>query len=134
MQKPNFSVIIGVAFLIIGSFIPPISTDELIQSYVIEDTFSYFGISALVLSALILIASAYRRSKLEISIICTVALVLPFIAKLYAERQIEQWSRKPFHPDVPAHVFNWSDGTYLIWIGAVIVLASTILAKNNEVT
>ena len=132
MQKPRFGVIVGVAFLIIGAFIPLFSAVPLIQSEVTKDTLSFFRVPILVLAALILIACVYRRSKFEISIIGFITLALPFIAKLYAEKQIEQWSQKPLHPDIPAHVFNWSDGTYLIWVGAVIVLAATLLTKSED--
>ena len=132
MQKPNFGVIVGVAFLIIGAFIPLFSAVPLIQSEVTKDTLSFFRVPILVLAALILIACVYRRSKLEISIIGFITLALPFIAKLYAEKQIEQWSQKPLHPDIPVHVFNWSDGTYLIWVGAVIVLVATLLAQSED--
>ena len=133
MQKPSFGVIIGVAFLIIGAFIPLFSAVPLIQSEVTKDTLSFFRVPILVLAALILIACVYRRSKLEISIIGVITLALPFIAKLYAEKQIEQWSQKPLHPDIPIDVFNWSVGSYLIWVGAVIVLASIFFANNDDV-
>ena len=132
MKKPSFGVIVGVAILIIGAFIPLFSAVPLIQSEVTKDTLSFFRVPILVLAALILIACVYRRSKLEISIIGFITLALPFIAKLYAEKQIEQWSQKPLHPDIPVHVFNWSDGTYLIWVGAVIVLASAFFTKTDD--
>ena len=134
MQKPNFGVIVGVAFLIIGAFNPLISTEAKFQSWVTGDSLSFFHAPTLVLAALILIASAYRRSKLEISIIGVITLALPFVAKLYAEKQIEKLAAEhPFVPsNLPVHVFNWSDGAYLIWVGAVIVLASIFLTKNDD--
>ena len=134
MQKPSFGVIIGVAFLIIGAFIPLISSDALIQSKATEGTLSLFRVPTLVLSVLILIACVYRRSKLEISIISVITFALPFIAKLYAEKQIEKLAAEhPFVPsNLPVHVFNWTVGAYLIWVGAVIVLASTFFTKTDD--
>jgi len=134
MQKPSFGVIIGVAFLIIGAFIPLISSDALIQSKATEGTLSLFRVPTLVLAALILIACIYRRSKLEISIISVITFALPFIAKLYAEKQIEKLAAEhPFVPsNLPVHVFNWTVGAYLIWVGAVIVLASTFFTKTDD--
>jgi len=133
MQKPSFGVIVGVAILIIGAFIPLFSAVPLIQSWAIDDSLSLFRVPTLVLAALILIACIYRRSKLEISIIGLITLALPFIAKLYAEKQIEQWNQKPLQPfDIPIEVFNWSVGTYLIWVGAVFVLASTFFTKTDD--
>ena len=134
MQKPSFGVIVGVAFLIIGAFIPLISSDALIQSKATEGTLSLFRVPTLVLAALILIACIYRRSKLEISIISVITFALPFIAKLYAEKQIEKLSAEhPFVPsNLPVHVFNWTVGAYLIWVGAVIVLASTFFTKTDD--
>ena len=134
MQKPSFGVIIGVAFLIIGAFIPLIYTDAKLQSWATEDSLSIFRVPTLVLAALILIACVYRRSKLEISIIGIITLSLPFIAKLYAEKQIEKLAAE--HPLVPSnfpvHVFNWTVGANLIWFGAVIVLAATLLTKSED--
>ena len=133
MQKPSFGVIIGVAFLIIGAFIPLISSDALIQSKATEGTLSLFRVPTLVLSVLILIACVYRRSKLEISIISVITFALPFIAKLYAEKQIEKLAEHPLVPsNLPVHVFNWTVGAGLIWVGAVIVLAATLLTKSED--
>jgi hypothetical protein len=135
MQKPSFGVIIGVAFLIIGAFIPLISSDAFIQSKATEGTLSLFRVPTLVLAALILIACVYRRSKLEISIISVITFALPFIAKLYAEKQIEKIAAEhPLVPsNLPVHVFNWTVGADLIWAGAVIVLAATLLTKSEDV-
>ena len=133
MKKPNFGVIVGVAFLIIGAFIPLISSDALIQSKATEGTLSLFRVPTLVMAALILIACVYRRSKLEISIICVITLALPFIAKLYAEKQIEKLAEHPLVPsNLPVKVFNWTVGADLIWVGVAIVLASTFLTKTDD--
>ena len=120
MKKPSFGVIVGVAFLIFGGLSPMVdSNSKLGAAYVFF--LSNVNIPVLILSALILIASIYNRSKIEISIITLLVFLIPFLVKANVQETIG--NNRELHA---------ISGSYLIWIGSIIILASTFLAKNDD--
>jgi hypothetical protein len=120
MKKPSFGVIVGVALLVLGGLSPIIDSKSFLGSIYVANL-SSINTPVLVLAALILIASAYNRSKIEISIITFLVFIIPFLIKSGAHEKLGD--NRDFHP---------IGGSYLIWIGSIVILASTLLAKNDD--
>ena len=119
MQKPSFGVIVGVALLVFGGLSPLVDSKSILGSvYVLS--LSNVNIPVLILAALILIADVYNRSKIEMSIMTLLVFMIPFLVKANVQQTIGN------NRDVHA-----IGGSYLIWIGSVIILSSTFSKKTN---
>jgi uncharacterized membrane protein len=139
MQKPSFGVIVGIALVILAAFIPIVSCSQLEsmtppQSFLdtfmglsrtVNSTLAFFIAPVLVLAVLILVAVAYHRSKSEIATLAVLLVAMPFVVVAKTKANL-----------VAAHfedaVVNPAAGAYLIWVGAVIVLAATLLTKSED--
>lgn len=122
MQKPSFGVIVGVALLILGGLSPMIGSKSIWGSFYVWNL-STVNTPVLVLSAVILIANVYNRSKIEMTIITFLVFLIPFLVQAKAHQDIGD------NRDVHA-----IGGSYLIWIGSIIILASTFLPKTESKT
>ena len=139
MQKPSFGVIVGVALVILAAFIPIASCSQLdsmttsqslLDSFMglsktVNSTQTFFVAPILVLAALILVAVAYRRSKFEIATLAVVLIATPFVVVAKTKANL-------FAAHFEDAAVNPAAGAYLIWVGAVIVLASTFLTKTDD--
>jgi hypothetical protein len=139
MQKPSFGVIVGIALIILAAFIPIASCSQLesmtpaqsvLDSFMglsrtVNSTLAFFIAPVLVLAALILVAVVYRRSKFEIATLAVLLVATPFVVVAKTKDNL-----------VAAHfedaIVNPAAGAYLIWVGAVIVLASTFFTKTDD--
>jgi hypothetical protein len=122
MQKPKFGVIVGVALLIWGGLSPMIDSKSILGSiYVLG--LSSVNIPVLILAGLILIASAYNRSKIEMSIITFVVFMIPHLVQARAHQQIGD--------NREVHAIA---GSYLIWIGSIVIFSSILSSKTDSST
>jgi len=140
MKKPSFGVIVGIALVILAAFIPIVSCSQLesmtpaqsvLDSFMglsrtVNSTLAFFIAPVLVLAVLILVAVVYRRSKSEIATLAVLLVAMPFVVVAKTKANL-----------VAAHfedaAVNPAAGAYLIWVGAVIVLAATLLTKSEDV-
>ena len=125
MKPPRFPIILAAALLVLGAFLP-LASSALAPSLVAKDTLSGLVVPILVLAALLVVASSYRRSNAEMIGLGVVAAVIPFVAKFLGEAKIVA---TPFLPDVPFHL---TTGAFVIWAAAALVIISTLMAKPDE--
>ena len=114
----------GLAFLVLGSLRPMVDSKSIwgsIYVWSFSNVNSAVNLPVLILAVLILIACLYNRSKIEISIITFIVFMIPFLVKANVQETIG--NNRELHAIA---------GSYLIWIGSVIILASTLLAKNDD--
>ena len=122
MKKPNFGVIIGVALLVFGGLSLLVDSNSKLGSlYVLF--LNNVNIPVLILAALILIANIYNRSKIEMTIMTFLVSIIPFLVKADVQQTIGS------NRDVHA-----IGGSYLIWIGSIIIMTSTLLSKSESKT
>lgn len=124
MKKPSFGVIVGLAFLVLGSLRPMVDSKSIWGSIYVwgfSNVNTAVNLPVLILASLILIACIYNRSKIEISIITFLVFMIPFLVKANVQETIG--NNRELHA---------IGGSYLIWIGSIIILASTLSAKNDD--
>ena len=125
MKPPRFPIILAAALLVLGAFLP-LASSALAPSLVAKDTLSGLVVPILVLAALLVVASSYRRSKAEMVGLGIVAAIIPLAAKFLSEAKIVA---TPYLPDAS---FNLTTGAFVIWAAAVLVIVSTLMAKPDE--
>lgn len=126
MKKPSFGVIVGLAFLVLGSLRPMVDSKSIWGSLYVwsfSNVNTAVNIPVLILATLILIACIYNRSKFEISVITLLVFMIPFLVKAVVQENIG--NNRELHAIA---------GSYLIWIGSIIILTSTLLSKNEDVS
>ena len=125
MKPPRFPIILAAALLVLGAFLP-LASSGLAPSLVAKDTLAGLVVPILVLAALLVVASSYRRSNAEMIGLGVIAAVIPFVAKFLGEAKIVA---TPYLPDVPFHL---TTGSLVIWAAAALVVVSTLMAKPDE--
>jgi hypothetical protein len=126
MKPPRFPIILAAALLVLGAFLPLVSS-AVAPSLVAKDTLAGLVVPILVLAALLVVASSYRRSKAEMAGLGIIAAIIPHVAKFLGEAKIVA---TPFLPNA---TFNFTTGAFVIWAAAVLVIISTMMAKSDEV-
>jgi hypothetical protein len=126
MNKPQFSVLIGAALLVVGAFLP-MAASGLVPTKLAEGTLVAFVAPILVLAVLVVVASCMRRSKAESVALGLVAAALPFLAKNLAEGKIASMSY------VPDAAFHFTVGAYMVWLGAAVLVLSALFVKTESV-
>lgn len=110
----------GVALLVFGGLSPLVDSNSKLGSiYVLF--LNNVNIPVLILAALILIANIYNRSKIEMTLMTFLVSMIPFLVKADVQQTIGN------NRDVHA-----IGGSYLIWIGSVIILSSTFSKKTDD--
>ena len=122
MHKPQFSVLIGAALLVVGAFLP-LAVSGLVPTKLAEGTLAAFVAPILVLAVLAVAASCMRRSKAESVALALVAAALPFLAKNLAEGKITSITY------VPDAAFHFTAGAYMVWLGAAVLVLSALLVE-----
>ena len=125
MKPPRFPIILAAALLVLGAFLP-LASSAPIPAKVAEGTLAGLIMPILVLAALLVVASSYRRSNAEMIGLGVIAAVIPFVAKFLGEAKIVA---TPYLPDVPFHL---TTGSLVIWAAAALVVVSTLMAKPDE--
>jgi hypothetical protein len=125
MHKPQFSVLIGAALLVVGAFLP-LAASGLVPTKLAEGTLAAFVAPILVLAVLAVVASCMRRSKAESVALGLLAAVLPLLAKNLAEGKIASMSY------VPNATFHFTAGAYLVWFGAAFLVLSALFVKTES--
>ena len=125
MKPPRFPIILAAALLVLGAFLP-LASSALIPAKVAEGTLAGLVVPILVLAALLVVASSYRRSKVEMVGLGVIAAIIPHAAKFLGEAKIVATS---YLPDASFHLTN---GALVIWAAAALVIISTLIAKPDE--
>ena len=125
MKPPRFPIILAAALLVLGAFLP-LASSALAPSLVAKDTLAGLIVPILVLAALLVVASAYRRSNAEMIGLGVVAAIIPHAAKFLGEAKIVATS---YLPDASFHL---ATGALVIWAAAALVIISTLMAKPDE--
>ncbi len=125
MKPPRFPIILAAALLVLGAFLP-LASSALAPSLVAKDTLAGLIVPILVLAALLVVASAYRRSNAEMIGLGVVAAIIPHAAKFLGEAKIVATS---YLPDASFHL---TTGAFVIWAAAALVIISTLMGKPDE--
>lgn len=125
MHKPQFSVLIGGALLVVGAFLPFVASG-LVPTKLAEGTLAVFVAPILVLAVLAVVASCMRRSKAEGVALGLVAAALPLLAKHLAEGKIASMTY------VPNATFHFTAGAYSVWLGAAVLVLSAQFVKTES--
>ena len=125
MKPPRFPIILAAALLVLGAFLP-LASSALAPSLVAKDTLAGLIVPILVLAAVLVVASACRRSNAEMIGLGVVAAIIPHAAKFLGEAKIVATS---YLPDASFHL---TTGAFVIWAAAALVIISTLMAKPDE--
>ena len=125
MHKPQFSVLIGAALLVVGAFLP-LAASGLVPTKLAEGPLAAFVAPILVLAVLAVAASCMRRSKAESVALGLVAAALPLLAKHLAEGKIASMTY------VPNATFHFTAGAYLVWLGAAVLVLSALFVQAES--
>ena len=125
MHKPQFSVLIGAALLVVGAFLP-LAVSGLVPTKLAEGTLAAFVAPILVLAVLAVAASCMRRSKAESVALGLVAAALPLLAKHLAEGKIASMTY------VPNATFHFTAGAYLVLLGAAVLVLSALFVQAES--
>jgi hypothetical protein len=125
MKPPRFPIILAAALLVLGAFLP-LASSALAPSLVAKDTLAGLVVPILVLAALLVVASSYRRSKAEMVGLGVIAAIIPHAAKFLGEAKI---IATPYLPDAS---FHFTTGAFVIWVAAALVIISTLMVKSDE--